>query len=216
MDSTQPSSKKSLFMKLTALAIFLIFVFQGIILYLILNPINLVNQLTTVQTINEVIKTSKLPPNELPQVGIIGDKKNLQSIEDLKKGNAIDAKIYKDAKDGDYVLGYTSKLVIYRPSEKKVIYDGDTPQQELAKSQQAVVALVQKKALDSKLINDKTPVPQASVVTDPEKVKAANGFYKDVQANDIVANFTSPDLIVVYRPSEDKIVTSGQVSLTVK
>ncbi len=213
MNNSEP---KSWGKKVLISAIVLIAISQLALLYLVLNPINLYSQLTTVQTINEITKTSQVPPNELPQVGIIGDKKNLQSIEELKKGNAIDAEIYKDAKDGDYVLGYTSKLIIYRSSEKKVIYEGKTPQQKVGEVQQNLISGVQKKALDAGLIKSDTAAPQASVVTDADKVKQGNEFYKDVEANDIIANFTKPDLIVIYRPSEDKIIKSGTVSLDIK
>jgi hypothetical protein len=202
--------------QLLGVGLLIILLLQLGIFYLALNPINVYNQLTTVQVINEVVKTASLPPNELPQVGIIGDKKNLQDIETLKKGNAIDAEIYKDAKDGDYVLGYTSKLVIYRPDGKKIIYEGDTPQQKVGKLQQNLIAVVQKKALEAKLISTETAVPQASVVTDPAKVSSSNPFYKDIQKDDIVANFSNPDLIVIYRPSTDSIVKSGQVQLNIK
>jgi hypothetical protein len=211
---------------LISLAIVLILIFQGAILFLFLNPINLLNQLSTVQVINEVTKLvsenkdgGQIPPNELPQVGVIGDGKNLKNIDELKKGNAIDAEIYKDAQNGDYVVGYTSKLVIYRPSEKKVIYNGETPQQKLNQNQQAqqqVIVTVSKAALDAKLITEQTPVPQASVVTDAEKVKSGNAFYSAVQNNDIIATYSNPDLIVIYRPSEQKIVKSGKIEIAIK
>lgn len=211
---------------LISLAIVLILIFQAAILYLFLNPINLLNQLSTVQVINDVTKLvsenkdgGQVPPNELPQVGVIGDGKNLKNIDELKKGNAIDAEIYKDAQNGDYVVGYTSKLVIYRPSEKKVIYNGETPQQKLNQNQQAqqqVIVTVSKAALDAKLITEQTPVPQASVVTDAEKVKAGNAFYSVVQNNDIIATYSNPDLIVIYRPSEQKIVKSGKIEIAIK
>ena len=194
----------------------LIITLQVVIIYLIVNPINLYSQLSSVKIINEISDKVSVPPNELPQIGIIGDKKNLQDIDTLQKNNGIDAQIYKDARDGDYVVGYTSKLIIYRPDNKKIIYEGDTPQQILAKSQQTLIQLVQKKVLENKLINEKTPAPQASVVVDPESVKKGNDFYKDVQANDVIANFTSPDLIVIYRPSDDTIVKSGVVSFSIK
>jgi hypothetical protein len=211
---------------LNSVAIVLILIFQAAILYLFLNPINLLNQLSTVQVINDVTKLvsenkdgGQVPPNELPQVGVIGDGKNLKNIDELKKGNAIDAEIYKDAQNGDYVVGYTSKLVIYRPSEKKVIYNGETPQQKLNQNQQAqqqVIVTVSKAALDAKLITEQTPVPQASVVTDAEKVKAGNAFYSVVQNNDIIATYSNPDLIVIYRPSEQKIVKSGKIEIAIK
>jgi hypothetical protein len=219
MDNFTSMTQHSIGHKLLALAVILILLLQAGIFYLFLNPVNLLNQLTTVQTINEITKQANVAPNELPQVGIIGDGKNLKDIEELKKGNAIDAEIYKEAKNGDYAVGYTSKLIIYRPSDKKIVYDGETPQQKLAKAQQSQVALVStvsKAALDANLITDKTPAPQASVVTDPEKVKTSNAFYKDVTANDIIATYTNPDLVVIYRPAENKIVKSGQVSISIK
>jgi hypothetical protein len=219
MDKSMSMTTHSIGKKLLMLAIILILLLQAGILYLFLNPISLLSQLTTVQTINEITKQANVAPNELPQVGIIGDGKNLKDIEELKKGNAIDAEIYKDAKNGDYAVGYTSKLIIYSPSDKKIVYDGETPQQKLAKAQQSQVALVSavsKAALDANLITDKTPAPQASVVTDPEKVKTSNAFYKDVTANDIIATYTNPDLVVIYRPTENKIVKSGQVSISIK
>lgn len=212
------TSKPSFLSKISpaGVGIIVILLLQLGIFYIILNPINLYNQLTTVQVINKITETVSVPPNELPQVGIIGDGKNLQDIDTLKKGNAIDAEIYKDAQNGDYVLGYTSKLIIYRPSENKVIYEGDTPQNKINETQQNLISLVQKKALSEGLIQSDTAVPQASIVTDPDKVRESNEFYKDVQTNDIVANFSNPDLIVIYRPSTDTIVKSGQISLTVK
>lgn len=213
---TQTNTTKKGMKLILGILLLLILILQGAIFYLILNPINIYNQLTTVQVINSVVKTIQVPPNELPQVGIIGDKKNLQDIETLKKGNTIDAEIYKDAKNGDYVLGYTSKLVIYRSSDKTVVYDGDTPQLKVAKVQQDLIAQVQKVAFDNGLITKDTAVPQASVVTDPAKVKSSNTFYKDVEQNDIIANFSNPDLIVIYRPSTDKIIKSGQVQLSIK
>ena len=212
----ETTTKKTGMSKIIGAATLLILLLQAGIFYLILNPINLYNQLTTVQVINEITKSIQIPPNELPQVGIIGDKKNLQPIDDLKKGNAIDAEIYKDAKNGDYVLGYTSKLIVYRPSDKKVIYEGDTPQQKVTKSQQTLIALVSKKALDAKLITEKSAISQSNVVTDAEKVKASNEFYKDLQNNDIIASFSNPDLIVIYRPSSDSIIKSGQVSISAR
>jgi hypothetical protein len=194
--------------------ILIILVLSGSILYLILRPINAYNQLKTVRIINKATETVDVPPNELPQVGVIGDEKNLQSIEKLKAANAVDAEIYKDAENGDYVLGYTSKLIIYRPSTKEVVYEGETPQQKLAETQKTLISLVQKKAVEEGLIKSDTAVPQASIVTEAEKVKQSNEFYSDVENNDIIANFSNPDLIVIYRPSNDTIVKSGKISIS--
>jgi len=190
---------------------------QLVILYLLVNPINLVNQLDAVGTINKIGKKVSLPPNEIPVVARVGDKKNLADVETLKKGNAIDAEIYKDAQDGDYVLGYNNSLVIYRRDGDKVVYNGDTAQQKLTKSQQSLVQLIIKKAQDKQLIPaDYKTAPQVSVVTDPDAVKKINAFYADVQKDDLIAQFSSPDVVVVYRPASDQIVKNGSFALQIK
>jgi hypothetical protein len=189
---------------------------QVAFLYLLLNPVNIYNQLTSVNVINEVTKDKNLPPNELPQIGVVGDGKNLADIEVIKKTNAIDADVYKDAKNGDYVLGYTNKLIIYRPSEKKVIYEGPSSQQKLASSKQTLVTQVMNKVMSSNLLpKDYQGVPNISIVTSPEELKKNGDLYKDAQANDLVATF-STGLIAIYRPSNDTIVKSGTVSTVIK
>jgi hypothetical protein len=199
---------------LTILALFILLL-QIIIIYFIIRPVNLYSQLNSVKTINQISKQLDLPPTELPQIGRINDKKSLTDIDTLQKNNSIDAEIYKKAQNGDYVLGYTSRLIIYRPTDKTVIYDGDTPQQLLTKSQNQLISQVQKKALEDNLITSQTTAPQSSVVTEPDLVRKGNDFYKEVEKGDIVANFSNPDLLVIYRPSTDKIIKHGKVSLTI-
>ena len=199
-----------------SLSLLVIIALQLTIIYLVFRPINILGQLDSVKIINEATKEAQAPVNELPQVGVIGDKKVLASLDEIKKGNAIDAEIYKDAKDGDYVLGYTSKIIIYRPSEKRVVYNGDTPQQKLAKSQEALVNLVIKSAQNAKLIPaDYKLQPQISVVNDAENLKKQSDIYADVMKDDLVGIFSNPNLIVIYRPSTASIVKSGNLQLSV-
>lgn len=218
-----PTSKKSVSASSMAdslrkfilpLVLLLILLLQGVIVYYILNPYGIYQQLQSVQTINKVSKATQVPPNEFPQVGVIGDGKNLAKADDIRKGNAIDAQIYKDAKDGDYVLGYSSKLVIYRPSDDHVVYDGQTPQAQLASSQKQLVDQVIAKAKSAKAIPETyNSTPQVSVVQDPDQLKKTNEFYADAQKNDVVAIFSNPDLIMIYRPSADAVVKTGSFKL---
>lgn len=195
----------------------LLVVLQLGILYLLVNPINLVNGLDAVDVINKVSKSAAVPPTEVPVMARVGDGKGLKTADELRKGNAVDAQIYKDAKDGDYVLGYTSKLIVYRKDDNRIIYDGKTAQQLLADSQNTVVATVVKKAKDQKLVPaDYNQTPAVSLVTDPEAVKKLNEFYKDVQKDDLIAQFSQPDTVVVYRPSTDQIIKSGSFALVIK
>jgi hypothetical protein len=196
--------------------IFLLVLQLGI-LYVLINPINLYNQLDTVGVINQVGKITTAPPGLPTAIARVGDLTTLAKAEDLRKGNQIDGVVYKDAQDGDYVLGYQGKTIIYRKGESKPIYDGPSAQALLQKSQNDLVAGVLKKSQDAGIIaKDYTTAPAVSVVTDAEAVKKINEFYSVVQKDDLVAQFSKPDLVVVYRPSTDQIVKSGSFALVIK
>ena len=203
--------------KITTFLILVILVMQGLFLYLLINPINVLNQLNSVNIINKVTAANNLPINELPQIGVVGDKKSLADAETIRKTNVIDAEVYKDAKDGDYVLGYTTRLVIYRPSEDKVIYDGQSSQQKLQAGQQTLITSIVKQAVAANLVpKDYAQIPQISVVTSAEDLRKGNEFYKDVIKDDLVATFTNPNLVAIYRPSTQQIIKSGQFQISIK
>src|SRR5690606_34843519 len=105
----------------------------------------------------------------------------------------------------------TSKLVIYRLADNKIIYEGDNPQKILENTQKAIVENVVKKAKERGLIqNDSDETPQVAVVTDPNALRQANPeFYRDAQQNDILATFTASSVVVLYRPATDAIINAG-------
>jgi hypothetical protein len=196
--------------------IFLLVLQLGI-LYLLINPINLYNQLDTVGVINSVGKVAVAPPGLPTAVARVGDGTTLAKADDLRKGNQIDAVVYKDAQDGDYVLGYQGKTIIYRKGENKIVYNDKSAQVLLQESQQNLVALVLKKSQDAGIVaKDYNTAPAVSVVTDADAVKKINEFYSVVQKDDLVAQFSKPDVVVVYRPSTDQIVKSGSFALVIK
>lgn len=207
--------------KITSFFIFAILVMQALFLYLLINPINVVNQLGYVQKINKIssLVQTPLPINELPQIGVVGDKTTLDEIDKIKSTNQIDAEVYKDATNGDYVLGYSNagRLVIFRPNEEKIIYDGESSTKKLQAGQQTLITTVVKSATAAGLIPaDYKQVPQVSVVTNADDLKKGNDFYKDVVKDDLVATFSSPNLVVIYRPSTQQIVKSGQFQISLK
>lgn len=110
--------------------IVLVVLLQIVILFLLLTQTIYSPQARTNQIIEKATSGLAVPPNEFPQVAVIGDGRNLGDINQIKAGSRIDAEVYKDAQNGDYVLAYSAKLIIYRPSENKVIYDGETPAQK--------------------------------------------------------------------------------------
>lgn len=64
------------------------------------------------ELVEKVGKIFLLPAGEEPTIA------NIVDIESLKKNNE---DFYKDAQNGDYLLIYTAKAVIYREPENKVI-----------------------------------------------------------------------------------------------
>jgi hypothetical protein len=207
--------------KITNILVVAILVMQLVFLYFLVRPINVIEQLTSVQKINKIttLTQAPLPITEVPQIGIVGDQKTLADADTIRKTNAIDAEVYKDAQNGDYVLGYSNagRLVIFRPSDEKIIYDGQSSTAKLQVGQQTLITSVLKKTVEAGLIPaDYKLVPQVSVVTSPEDLKKGNEFYKDVLKDDLVASFTNPNLVVIFRPSTQQIVKSGQFQITLK
>jgi hypothetical protein len=204
------------YLKNNALPI-LVLILQLVLMFLVINPINVLNNLEVVSVINEVGKKTPLPPNEVPVVAVIGDKKNLGTIEEIQKGNEIDKVVYKDAANGDYVLGYTNKLVIYRKNSSTVIYDKESPRQLLATSQTNLVNLVLDAAKIAKIVDANYQTqPTISIVTVPDDLKKVNAFYKDVQKDDIVATFNDLNSVMIYRPSTKAVVNSGKLNVEIK
>lgn len=222
-NSMQSSSRKVhgvfSYIKSMKFLVLIVIVLQIIIVFILINPINLSNQLTAIQVINKVASKVVVPPNEVPQIiAKIGDITNLPTAEDLKKENAIQAEIYKDAQDGDYVLLYTTKMVIYRSSTDTVIYEGGTPSKVLSDAQQAILDKIVAKAKEIDLIReDSEEVPNLSVISNIASLKQEDPtFYADAANNDIVALFQTSSKILLYRPDTDKVVNSGAFNFTVQ
>jgi hypothetical protein len=209
---------KSIFSINTLVSIVL--VLQLVFLYFLINPINVFTQLNSVNMINKIgaAKDANLPVELPTSLGIVGDGVKLQDIEVIKKSNQVDAEIYKNAANGDYVVAYPTRLVIYRPSNNSIVYSGPTPQNKLQETQTAIIGLVVKKAKDAKLIPaDYNTAPQVSIVTSAEEMKKVNAdFYKDTLKDDLVSSFSNPNLVMIYRPSEDKIIKSGTIQVAIK
>ena len=156
-------------------------------------------------------KKLSLPTDEMPIAAQVGDLKNLKTIEELKQENEVDAEIYKDAQDGDYVFGYANRMIIYRYDEDKIIYDGKTARKKMEEFSEEIATEIVKKAKLEKLIPpDYTLLPYLTVVTDAEEVITNNPDYVGVIENDIFAAFSSLEFMLIYRRTNKTIVYSGK------
>jgi hypothetical protein len=210
---------KGIFKFLTSIKFlaFLIVVFQIAILYILLNPINILNQLNAVQVVNKISKLTVVPAGEIPSaIGTVGDNTLLPNAETLRKDNQIQAQVYKDAKDGDYVVVYSNKMIIFRDSENRIIYEGSTPAQILNTNQENLVKALIAKVKDVGIIaSDSDESPQLRIITtELADLKKSNpDFYADAKENDIVAIFAKSNKIVIYRSEGDAVVKYGDMSI---
>ncbi|MFQ5492570.1 MAG: hypothetical protein ACE5DX_00200 [Candidatus Dojkabacteria bacterium] len=190
-----------------------LFVLQLVTLYLVVNPPYLAQQNLTRQVIDEVSQMVEVNPFETPIVSVVAD------AESLRSANNIQGDVYANAQDGDYVLGFSDKMVIYRRETGEVVYEGESPGSILNKNQQNLRQSVINAAQTKGLIPEGEEVnPQMSVVTDPAVLRSQDAsFYANVQEGDVIAVFPSKQLIVLVRANESgtSVIQSGSYTTSI-
>lgn len=183
-----------------------------ITLYFVLNPLFLRQTSENQKILNEVEKLTDINTFETPVFSRIKD------VETIKASSGINAEVYQNAQNGDYVLGFSDKMVIYRRDEKSIVYEGDSPGMILQRQQQEVIATIIDKAKKLNLVEaNYSSTPQLSVVTDEELVKQTNpDFYANTKNGDIIAFFTDKNVILVYNPDSDTVVNFGRFTTQIQ
>jgi hypothetical protein len=182
-----------------------------IILWLI-NPSAIITRIQNDQVVREVSGLTTINTTETPVVAVI------TNANALRDENTIQAEIYKDAQNGDYVIGYTDKMIIYRRQDSSIIYEGETPQLKLESTQEALLTNIITAAKDSGAVDrDSVEVPQVSVISDARQLRQTNpGFYADAQNGDILAYFLDSGVLVIYRDETQTIINAGSYSTTIQ
>ncbi len=187
----------------------LILVGVGVIIYFLYTTPPYLANLNLNKTILDEV--SKLTP-----VNILDNTTSFAVIVDvdkLRNENAIQKEVYKDAKNGDYVILFKDQMLIYRRPEKKIIYQGDSPATIAEKQRLNLSKKIGNKVLEAGLIpsgKKEISIPQLSEVIDANKTKEQNPeFFADVEVGDIIAYFPDLNLVVLYRPSSDMLVNTG-------
>lgn len=186
---------------------------QAAILYFVINPPYLAEQNLKNRIIGEVSKIVAIKnPLETPDMAVVSD------VDKLKGENSIQAQVYKDAQNGDYVLVYTNEMIIYRRQASKVVYQGDAPATIANSTQQQISDAVISKARAAGIVaTDSTETPQLSVVTDVNALKSQSAdFYANVQEGDVLAVFSQAKKIIIYRSATGTIVNFGTVSTAIQ
>jgi hypothetical protein len=163
--------------------------------------------------LRKVAQVATLTNNEILGATVV----QIDNIDDLKAENEIQKEIYKDVQNGDYAVLLSNRMIVYREPEHKKVYEGNSPSQQLNALNQAQVAKVVAKAKSEGLVSqDSTVVPQVLVVSDVDALKAENAeFYQSVDTNDLIVIYSAEKLIFIYRPSTDRIISTGTVNTSV-
>jgi hypothetical protein len=183
-----------------------------VLIVLIVDPEGLYDEYKDNRLKGKVEDLVEVSGDEDPSISVIID------IDTLLSGHEINEEVYKDAQNDDYILSYSDKIVIYRESTNKVIYEGDPPGTILAKRQQAALDSLVELAKAQGLVTDETAVsPQVSIVTDPELLQAqSETFYALALEGDYVVYFPNAETILIYRPDTDEIIKIGTYRTEIK
>lgn len=185
-----------------------IIVVQILILIVFLNPVGLLNQFSANQLINKIGTLTSIP-NETPlAMGQLGVN-SFPSSEQLKEQDLESAQVYKDALDQDYLVIYSTKMIIFRESENRIIYEGPTPNQIFLENQKDIAEKLIAKAKEQGIISqDSAEAPYLKqITTDLEDLKDVNSaFYNNAAVSDVIAILVIENKLILYRPSNDSIV----------
>jgi hypothetical protein len=137
-------------------------------------------------------------PNTQPVIAEVLD------IDILMQEHPINADVYKDAANGDKVIAYEDKLIIYREDDNTIVYEGKNPNQimqeqyieELKEVLGQVGALT---ALDTKV------VPQLSTIADIDVLREGNPeLFASAENEDKILAYK--ERLIIYRPSTNQII----------
>ncbi len=192
----------------------LVFVSQAYITWTVINPVAALNARKERGYVETAAKQASIPMGEFQFMAELGKTQSFENLDTLKGLSSYNAEVYKDAKVGDRAMAFASKMVLYRPSNGKVIYEGETPGQKQLKDQQALIQkVVNTVKSEGYLGSTSTELPQVSVVANVDQLKG-NAFYKGAENGDLVLTFGNENLIALYSVKENKVLSAARSNLS--
>jgi len=193
--------------------VIVVIILQIIDIVLTANPPYLQNQTLTQQVMAEVTDKAEVNPLETPVVSVVAN------ADELRQANSIQGQVYEKAQNGDFVLGYSDKMVIYRRDTGEIIYDGESPGTILNRNQQELQNAVIQSAVSAGVITNTDNLnPQLSVVTDPTVLQSQDpDFYKNAQVGDVIAIFPTQQVIMLVRSGSNgtTVISAGEYNTVI-
>lgn len=200
-------------LNVTLVILLIVLVCQLYIIFMGLNPLNFYAAYSQRKEIEMISKLANVSPLEAKSYVEIGKTAEFADIDKIRKESTFNEAVYKDAKNGDKIIGYSDKMVIYRPSMRKLIYEGDTPGQKQQKEQlKALTEVVEQIKAAGHISKDSTETPQVAVVSDPAQL-AKNAFYAKAAAGDAILSFGNEGVVVLYDANKKEIKNVAKVKL---
>lgn len=197
----------------TVLLIILVLICQLYIVFLGLNPFSMLSAYNQRMEIEKISKLAGMSPVDAKSYVEIGKTAGFVEIENIKKDSAINAEVYKDAMQGDKVIGFGTKMAIYRPSANKLIYSGDTPGQiNEAKASELLSEIIKQIKDAGHIDKNSEEVPQVASITDASKL-ARNEFYSTAVKGDLLLSFGTEGVVVLYDSNKKEIKSVARVNL---
>jgi hypothetical protein len=148
--------------------------------------------------LKKVAELTEIDPSEQALIVTIKD------LEALKNSNPLNDLVYKNAKNGDKVIGFADRMIIYNEDEHRIIYEGKSPVQIQQDQYLEKLKPILESVAKHTDINQSF-VPRLLTVTDPESLQEQQPeIYEDAQAGDQVLVYN--DRVIIYRPSTDEII----------
>jgi hypothetical protein len=195
---------------LNIVLLLIVVVQSGALIYFMFFPPFLAETRKNDALVKTVASKATVSQTEAPQIATVTD------ADKLRSSSPIAADIYKDVKSGDKILAYSDKIIVYRESESKVVYDGLSPGQKVQEVQQELAVKIRAKAVETNILpKGNTESPQLSIVSDAAEMQKSSKFYAKTVKDDIVAIFPQAEIIILYRPSDGTIINSGRVRTSI-
>jgi hypothetical protein len=211
--------KKNFFQIITVVLLVAVLGGLAYIWQIVENPPYLEDLQFTNTLVEEISEQTSVNTLEQPVISQIRD------AEQLRNSNIATNRVYADAQEGDYVILYSDKMIIYRRPTQSIIYEGETPQQIISQSQNEFTQRVLGIAKTNEIISeDYSGIPQLSGVTEQniEALKEQNGeFFELAQTGDVIALFQNEQKIMLIRPNTNsngdlEVINTGNFQSTIE
>ena len=168
-------------------------------------------QNSNTDVLNEIAQLTEINKDD-PNIFVA----QISDVNELRGENEIQSEVYKDAQNGDYALAVEDRVIVYRRSEKKLIYNDKSPAKILQDQNLQLLTSIDNAAETVGISPKENEQPQLLVVKDAELQRQSDPtFYKDIVVGDIIAIYPTSERIMIYRPETQTVINEGAIKTSI-